>query len=264
MNRTTRIAMPMMVVAALALASSLHAASLPYLETFEAAADGNAVPAGFTETNDTVWSVISTGAINGSKSYHAEAGAAADAPGGGTALVDFNGSLGGPAAAASDFAISVTFRPQNVTGSGSVNLGLRALVDAAGNDGYYARILGTGSLRLQKLNSSGGGFDFLGTNDTDQGGFSSGTEYTLSLTGTYNASNQLELFMNVTGGSFTGVGLSAVDASPSANTYVGLRVAAGGNRQVVGDFDDLAVDVPEPATLALLGLGGLLMLKRRD
>jgi hypothetical protein len=91
------------------------------------------------------------------------------------------------------------------------------------------------------------------------------TTYILRLVGTYAGSTlnmSLALF-DETGTTQIGTSAIASDTSPLTGTYFGYR-----NRHSIGggtlsiDFDDYSL-VPEPASLAVAGLGGLMLIRRR-
>jgi hypothetical protein len=256
-------AMILVAVASMMLGQlTAGAATLPYSEGFEAATVGNDAPAGFSESADDAWSVVDSDPITGTKSY------ATDTVGQASQTVTNRTmfqvpELGGPAATAKDFIYTVVFRFDSGTtiGSGSINLALLALTDANGSNGYTGRLLGSAAARIFDGGSpiSGG--------DVDQGAFSIGEDYTVTLTGTYNASDELELYLFVNGTGITGTGVSGTDVSPSANSYFGISVSAGSSattiRSVHASFDDLSILVPEPASIAMVGLGVLAVVRRR-
>lgn len=247
-------------------------AAIVFSEDFESASPGNAAPAGWVESVDDALSVEDVDPVSGNQHYKIAVGTSG-VTSSARSLVDTSNAIGGSVDTAQDFVISLTVRPETVTPSGSVNFGVLFLTDSAGFDGYYARVLGTGSLRLFEVNGTGDTSAL--TSESDQGGFSAGTEYLFTITGTYSDSNndtvndQLTIDFTITGGNFTGVGVSATDsANIRSNDNVGFRATASGSRNAILDLDDLIIDspsvvIPEPASLVLLGLGTALIAGRR-
>lgn len=91
-----------------------------------------------------------------------------------------------------------------------------------------------------------------------------GSPLTFRLEGTYNELGHLTLSFTISDGTATTTPVTLIDTDPLGGDYFGYRI-----RQVNGDDYSIGVNldnfsiVPEPASLSLLGLGGLAMLRRR-
>jgi hypothetical protein len=113
--------------------------------------------------------------------------------------------------------------------------------------------------------------DAAGTGDP---GYVSGTEYTYTMTLTRNASDGLDIVSTMTG-ALLGPGnqgfltVSFTDTTPSTFTFdtFGIRPSAAATTATSFDTTLFQVEsnvpIPEPTSLALLGLGGLTLLRRR-
>lgn len=257
-----RYLFPMTAAAALVLAGAVSAA--PYFqENFESATVGDDAPAGFIESPDANWTVVDTDPIAGTKSYRSEN------TDDGLIYALFNvPELGGPAATAKDFSFTATIRPiNNNSSSGSINFGLIALANFDRSDAYYARVIGGGEMRFGTI--TGGNQTVEGGQD-DQGNFSLGSDYLFTVTGTYFDSNadtindSLTLFFNIEGPNFSGDGVSITYSTVKEGNYFGFASSEGGTRNVIFEVDDVKVSpIPEPASAALLALGGFMIVRRR-
>lgn len=273
-----------LAVAAVGVVAPLApAATVPFLETFDAAAPGTALPAGFVETigagttanysvepdapagNDLQALVSGTTAATGTVGVPANMSAAVSFPG----------------LTAADFVISSEFTLDafNAGGSGStLNFGLAARGTSSNfSAGQNYRLLyspfvpgtGTGTGRLTLVEN--GGANLTGTL-TSAGAITpaAGLTGTLTLTGTVTGGT-LTLTGTLVSGATT-LTVTGTDTTPTAGEFFGYRTAVNA---VLGateagpltssenvDFDNLAV-VPEPATAGLLGLGGAGLLARR-
>jgi len=110
----------------------------------------------------------------------------------------------------------------------------------------------TGEIRIVRI---GGSLTSSSSDTTTFSGFSSGTEYTMTVTGTYSGST-LNLSYSVTDGTNTAAA-SASDITPLGGTYVGYRTRKNSSTELAVNYDNLAI-IPEPGTYALLS--GLLCL----
>jgi len=181
-----------------------------------------------------------------------------------------------------------------VAGAGDVNIELLWALDgtadplgagngtnsAAGGNAQatMAAMLSTGGWTLAQNNASGGGTAALGTVETTSGGVTGGKGGSILA---YNGGNAFELSTTSTGATgstieeiligFNGAASSyssAADIGWSSMILEPIGLASGdinaGNQQTSEGLTSFGVSpVPEPATLALAGLGGLSMLGLR-
>ncbi|HTS19550.1 MAG TPA: PEP-CTERM sorting domain-containing protein [Verrucomicrobiae bacterium] len=192
-------------------------------------------------------------------------------------------NLGGAPATASSFSESTSFEVAgtNVAASAfSMNAGLAAL-GSANTFGRYTSSLyymgqievgqgsgnatPAGTMWLQSFPTSGSGGVNLTTTSVFNAAIALNTPYTMTLSGTYDASGDLTLLFSVSNGATTtSISDQIAAASVLTGDYFGYRDSAangGGTLQ----FDNYALSVvPEPSTLALVGLaGGLIALISR-
>jgi len=107
---------------------------------------------------------------------------------------------------------------------------------------------------------------------TPNHGYDSGTTYTLVMTLTRNASSGLDITSTTTGGTLNGTGTATVsftDTTPNTFTYDTFALRQTGSASGAAQVDTSLfkvefIQVPEPATFALAGLGllGLVFARR--
>ena len=193
-----------------------------------------------------------------------------------SSIIDVS-DLGGPAAAASNFLYTSNMTIQLIdppsSGNKSYDVGLAALVtNLSGgdvNNGYLLRLrmFGTGSAQssigdiiIEEIAS--GSSTALNTGSFT-GSLSQGTTLSLSLLGEYTGGD-LKLTFSVSDGTTTN-SVIATDTTPQTGTGFGYRnrLTGNDNGEFTVDYDNFSISVPEPSSLALLGLGTLLLLPRR-
>lgn len=189
-------------------------------------------------------------------------GFSTSAVGSGSAVTQVT-NLGGAAATANDFTMSTEFTIGTSDGTTST-VGFAALGEtstpatAPGAGGYYlADVEKDGTLRLIVVTS--GGNTSLGTLEFGSA-LANGTEYTLTLAGAYGVGTSIDLDLTLSNG-VNSVTLSRTHATALTGNYFGFRNRSNAANLAVS-FDHLTI-VPEPATLALGGLGLLLCAARR-
>lgn len=167
--------------------------------------------------------------------------------------------LGGAPASATNFEVSTQFRATaNVSGS---SVGLILLADSAASAGYLVDLSKSGTFRILELGTGGVSDSSL----TPWGNFVDERLYGIVVTGEYE-SGTLTLFATLSEleGPLRSVTREVVDTTPQQGAYFGLRnrTGSGTTPTLSASFDYLNI-IPEPASLALLAAGGLMMMPRR-
>jgi hypothetical protein len=103
-------------------------------------------------------------------------------------------------------------------------------------------------------------------------GYADGTSYTFTFTATRTAAGELDILATMAGGSLGGDGTHSVaftDTTPNTFTFDAFSLRPSSGTIAATQFDtalfqvETNVPIPEPTSLAGLGLGGLALLRRR-
>jgi hypothetical protein len=171
-------------------------------------------------------------------------------------LTDFGGS------ADDDFSVSTTVKNAGY-GSGLVFLGSDS--DLYGSATWYLVDVDSDSnkLRIAEVVVSNGnvGLGDLTFTQSSLTTYSATETYTLTADVTYGAGGSLTIDAALADSQGTNIGsASATDSTILSGQYFGYH--SWDNQGKTIEFDDFAV-VPEPATMSLLAIGGLALLRRR-
>jgi hypothetical protein len=256
----------------LLLASTVMAAATPYFEGFDGYATGDTAVTNFTEVSTSAWQIASP-SISG-KGY--DDGMSVFSAGVGVAvLTNSSATVNFPALASSSFSMSTLFRIDTLTLAGShvqdtATIGLvarsaDAVPASSGADRYQVSYLldddglghVTGRLWLREVNLFFG--DSLDELSASALPVTPGDLYQLTLSGIDSGSSVAltSTLTNLTTASSISVSeTDAVNLVSGANFgyFNHVRVVAGGTVALNADFDNFSVNVPEPATSALLSL----------
>lgn len=265
-----------MAAAALALhlaaTSTNHAATAPYIETFD---DGLAQD--FTFTEPATWSVQDADGAGPGDGFLRNAftvfGPVSVFPGSSSAIASARVAF--PSLAGNDFILSTNITLTALPlvplpgDGGAVGFGLLGNPGFGFSGQYYAAefdVLGSdaGTLRILKVdNLFGGTVQSLASGQASGISLAAGASYTLTIAGTYavpgDASSPLTLQFSIDNGAAVSFSIAGTDSSGVfAGSSFGYRdrITAGTNSMVsieVG-YDDFAV-VPEPTSAILFGAG---------
>jgi hypothetical protein len=244
------------------LAATAGAATIPFSQNFDTLGTGNTAVPNFTESNTAAMTIEADGA---GKDYQASISGTSGA-------VNVSAAVQLTNAVGNAFSISTQMTVDAVSGStgSTINSGLGLFSDQANfSSGSQYRLLftsfsssNTGKLTLTEHATSSGLTGTL-TSGSSISGFV-GKVLTLTANISYNASNHLLINASITDGTTT-LNVSGTDTSPRSGQYFGYRTAlnaVNGTASINVDYDEFSV-VPEPASLGLMAMGGLLLGRRR-
>ena len=282
MSKCARIRWGKVGIAAVLLsATSAQAATLGFGDNFDAAGTGTTLPSPWTET---------VGAAGTASNYSIIAGPVAGNVLQGSFAASSSTTTGVPANASASvsltdaptngFSISTDFRLESFAAGGSastINFGLAALANNPNfSTGSSYRLLytpytttGAGKLSLGEIGATG-----TAVADSSTGTLTAvnGLTGTITFTGTYNNLGHLTLNGTLVSGATT-LTVTATDTSPLAGTLFGYRSALNAQLPSAGAAQQTSLDVrydnftsatvPEPGSLAAVGLGATALLARR-
>lgn len=163
----------------------------------------------------------------------------------------------------------------------NATVGLRFLADTTNSNANAFAVdvnIGANAGRVRAVEWNGGTATVLPSSaQTSQpliSSFNMAHKYMLQVQGQFDATDKLDLQVQVTDLTTSTVALAWTDmttahvvlpAAIASETYYGmfLSTSTGANATLKTTFDSLAITVPEPASLSLLGAGGLLLVRRR-
>lgn len=245
--------------------SSLFAVvTTPFTENFNSYSPGDTLPPNFSEgstAGDNNASITIVNTAPGNNGYQFAVGSSTSR----FSTVQTQGVVGG------NFSTSIQFTLSSFSGTGTENAGFVFLSTADVNTAYRLTYnvgsSGTfpGRINLSRFVSGTGSNGTLSGNGGNyfiEGFTPSLTSlYTLTVNGTYNA-GQLSLETIFSDGTTT-KSFTVTDSSPLTGEYFGARAATSGTGTGVTVIYDNFSIIPEPSNAALLGIGGLALLRRR-
>jgi len=270
-----RYAVVVSVLAVLAWAGLAPAAVMPYVQNF---------------ASDPGWTTGTAGAVDAGNTWAKAASgqwAMQVARTGSGSITEWS-SVSISNVTAAGFEVQATLNmPSLCTNGFNDSVGLRFLAASATSDtsSYDADVnigdQNPGRIRIVAFNSSGAATIYPSSTQTSQGGpvpnFNRTGTYLLDVKGTYNTAGALTVDFKVTDelnsantSEVTNLVLNGVtvgpDTNPPSGQYFGFRAGIGssGAASLDSNFSNFSVTAaPEPASLALVALGGLLLLPRR-
>ena len=252
LSRSSRLLGAATLLTAVGAAGSASAAvvSVPYSNDFTAGED-------FTESPASVWSLDTSA---GTYTYTSEF-----STGRATLTADGLGGTVDP----SDFTATTSFSVSDSSDNSNADTNGLLLLGEDEDPGEYILVDFSSRSLLRIINIGGPGNGSLVNTSQNTSGdgvtFAENQSFTLSVDGTYDAVGNLSLSASVTDGVNTST-LTASDLVLGGNydgAGFGLRSRFGaGGGEVTAAYDSFSV-VPEPASFALLGLGGFCLMTRR-
>lgn len=245
------------------------AAVTPYVQDFDSIAGGGSLPDAIIGSASgatlNTWQVFVDGSSNHWYQNTLTTGK-------GFSSLQF-ADLGGTVAPSKEFYASAVVDPVSVPNAVNYTAGIRFLADTAtSTDNSFVADLNIGSnagrMRIVEFTGSSAGV-YPSTAQASQPlvpNFDLSKTYLLEVAGSYDVTNALTVTFKVSEvgnpANFQSYTYSA-DATPRTGQYFGLydSMGSGGGTMVV-NYDNLTV-LPEPATMALLALGGLALIRRR-
>jgi len=258
----------------LVAASSVQASpiSQPYSQNFDSIAVGGSLPnesTGSVGSPTSTWAVVADG--TGNHWYQNVLSSSASVK----ALDSLQVSNLGTAAPADNFDVRTIIQGVSFTNPGAINYtgGLRLLASSSSsvNSSYVVDLnfgANAGRIRLVTWDGSGNATVLPSSTQSSQPlvpNFNVNDSYELDVLGTYNGSGALTLSCTATqvGAPANTVNYTYTDTAPHTGQYFGFYDSmSAGATSMTANFDNLSV-TPEPATMSLLVLGGLAILRRK-